>query len=659
MPAAYTAITGSSLLATMPSVLAICDLRRRIRRHLGRQRIGEDELVALLVLDPPAVLRGLRAATSPVYGPTTERWTVRRLVKALGPALSQRLALTPERGMSGTAPLRRLWMRSIGIASAARILAMHHGTLDADEAYLFGLLRTTPDWIDQLSRLQTGQATTPADARSYTLHWRLGGELAAAAQVGVETACDPEIRELLTRAERIADLAGFGQVDSARRSAATKGTAEIDVEALAHLDETRSLVEDGLRRVGLDFALPDLDSEFGESTIDADVPAFNLRSRPALDDMALTLLSCSGARTYRGIITALTAAAVRHGGYDRAFYAKWCRRRGRLVLRAKSDLSSRRLHTPYVQPTEPEAELMRAALLGARPTRFERDPATEDGVLALLGVDEALLVPLNDDFESPSFLVLDRSLSHDPIRPVADADTATAMSLTGSLLVENLLLRKRRDRAQKFASTDGLTRLLNRTMGLHCLDQEIARATRTDNQVGVLLCDLDYFKQLNDSYGHLQGDNALRATADVLRQTARRSDSVSRYGGEEFLVVLPETSAEEASVFAARLHIAVEQRGKELGLPLTISIGLASSRHGDTWETVLHRADQALYASKDHGRNRFSADPADLDLEDNDPENSHDGELEPANAANDSGDPPAAGPSTAGPGPAESSPERD
>ena len=73
--------------------------------------------------------------------------------------------------------------------------------------------------------------------------------------------------------------------------------------------------------------------------------------------------------------------------------------------------------------------------------------------------------------------------------------------------------------------------------------------------------------------------------------------------------MLPETSTAEASVLAARLHTAIENRGREIGLPLTVSIGLATSRYGDTWETILHRADQALYASKDRGRNRFSADP--------------------------------------------------
>ena len=107
-------------------------------------------------------------------------------------------------------------------------------------------------------------------------------------------------------------------------------------------------------------------------------------------------------------------------------------------------------------------------------------------------------------------------------------------------------------------------------------------------------------------HNHVQGDQALRATADVLRKTLRRSDTICRYGGEEFMVVLPETSAEESAVLAARLFTAVEARGHEEKLPITVSIGQASVRQEDSAESLLNRADRALYASKAGGRNRFS-----------------------------------------------------
>jgi diguanylate cyclase (GGDEF)-like protein len=176
------------------------------------------------------------------------------------------------------------------------------------------------------------------------------------------------------------------------------------------------------------------------------------------------------------------------------------------------------------------------------------------------------------------------------------------------LLNENLLLRRRRQRAQKFSLTDSLTRLFNRRMGLVALEQEIARADRMVRPLTVLMCDLDHFKQLNDRYGHLEGDAALRSTADILRQTLRKGDTICRYGGEEFLVVLAGTSAADATVLATRLFTAVEEHGKAVGLPISISIGLTCYYSGDTIETLLQRADRALYASKGYGRNRFSAD---------------------------------------------------
>jgi len=154
-----------------------------------------------------------------------------------------------------------------------------------------------------------------------------------------------------------------------------------------------------------------------------------------------------------------------------------------------------------------------------------------------------------------------------------------------------------------------LTRLFNRSVGISGLDQKISRAKRTGAPLTLLMLDMDDFKTLNDTRGHVAGDQALRHTADVLRKTLRKSDIVCRYGGEEFLIVLPETSLEEASISATRIFTAVQEVGTILDLPLTISIGLAAVHaHEDDVESALIRADRALYASKTRGRNRFSVD---------------------------------------------------
>ena len=161
----------------------------------------------------------------------------------------------------------------------------------------------------------------------------------------------------------------------------------------------------------------------------------------------------------------------------------------------------------------------------------------------------------------------------------------------------------------KFALTDPLTRLANRGVGIVTLRQEIARSNRCGDPLTVLMMDLDKFKSLNDSFGHLVGDQALRTAAEMLRKNTRKMDTVSRYGGEEFMVILPNTHIEDASVTAMRIHAAVEEGGTELGLPMTVSIGIAGFKRGeDNVESLLSRADRALYASKERGRNRFSVD---------------------------------------------------
>ena len=178
-----------------------------------------------------------------------------------------------------------------------------------------------------------------------------------------------------------------------------------------------------------------------------------------------------------------------------------------------------------------------------------------------------------------------------------------------SLLQENLLLNRQRKRAVKFSLTDPLTRLSNRGVGIHTLRQEISRSNRTAAPMAVLMLDLDRFKLLNDEYGHVVGDQALRTAGEVLRRGIRRMDTAVRYGGEEFLVILPGTGLDEAAVIATRVQVAVAAAGDALGLPLSVSIGLAGFIHGeDTVESILSRADRALYASKGRGRNRFSID---------------------------------------------------
>jgi len=155
---------------------------------------------------------------------------------------------------------------------------------------------------------------------------------------------------------------------------------------------------------------------------------------------------------------------------------------------------------------------------------------------------------------------------------------------------------------------DPLTRLYNRSYLETRFSEELERARRHGNIFSILMIDIDFFKKINDTYGHLCGDQTLRQLAKLLQQMVRTMDIVSRYGGEEFCCVLPETSAVNALILAERLRSAVEASDIIDGdkkLRITISLGVAEySQERTTREDLIGAADAALYRSKHEGRNR-------------------------------------------------------
>jgi diguanylate cyclase (GGDEF)-like protein len=156
--------------------------------------------------------------------------------------------------------------------------------------------------------------------------------------------------------------------------------------------------------------------------------------------------------------------------------------------------------------------------------------------------------------------------------------------------------------------TDGLTGLFTRRHLMDLFDMEFVRNKRYQSPFCVMIADIDYFKDINDTYGHLAGDAVLQRIADTLRQSVRECDHVGRYGGEEFLIILPATGIDGAMDMAQRIRHEIDQvefynDGKNFSM--TISVGVAMCTEGDeSAESVLSRADAALYRAKAGGRNR-------------------------------------------------------
>lgn len=178
-------------------------------------------------------------------------------------------------------------------------------------------------------------------------------------------------------------------------------------------------------------------------------------------------------------------------------------------------------------------------------------------------------------------------------------------------------LVKAQEALREEAMRDPLTHLWNRRTIFQRLDAELCAAKASGQPVGVILADLDHFKEINDTFGHIFGDHVLLETVKALQSALRPRDSIGRFGGEEFIAVLPQCGFDESISAAERLRVALASRHIQHGssiVPVTISLGCTASIPGTdhSLEMLLRAADEALYESKRQGRNRVSALPVDL-----------------------------------------------
>ncbi|MEN3336786.1 MAG: hypothetical protein V7647_462 [Acidobacteriota bacterium] len=191
-----------------------------------------------------------------------------------------------------------------------------------------------------------------------------------------------------------------------------------------------------------------------------------------------------------------------------------------------------------------------------------------------------------------------RAQNHAMRQTVGAAATLLAIAIRNAQLFADV-----RDHSVK----DALTGCYNRAHGLEVLEVELARSRRNGSPVSIVLFDVDHFKRINDSYGHLCGDGVLAAVGQRLHQVLRRTDVRCRYGGDEFMIVLPETGESGASRVAEWVRVEMEQvltavSGQHVGM--TVSVGIATAQRGELQPPeIIDRADRALYEAKAQGRN--------------------------------------------------------
>jgi diguanylate cyclase (GGDEF)-like protein len=203
-----------------------------------------------------------------------------------------------------------------------------------------------------------------------------------------------------------------------------------------------------------------------------------------------------------------------------------------------------------------------------------------------------------------------------PLYPQMDSVLATlrhintvgaSLLLVGVSYAQALLVKESGDALRQIASTDLLTGLLNRRSFSEIAEREIARSRRGGHPLTLALGDIDFFKRINDSYGHAAGDHLLQNVSNLLQGAVRDYDCVARWGGEEFVFLLPDTDISLATHIVERLRELVassHQSFEGQSIPVTMTFGVAQFAADENWHAIVARADEALYRGKTDGRNR-------------------------------------------------------
>jgi len=237
---------------------------------------------------------------------------------------------------------------------------------------------------------------------------------------------------------------------------------------------------------------------------------------------------------------------------------------------------------------------------------IERDARYSKSELLVAGVAvrSVACVPVSKDGEVLGALYVTTTPE---CQPLGESDVRLLGGIAG-LLADVLLRSRQYTEMQRLATIDALTGLLNRSQMDVVLETEAERATRYKFSLALVMMDLDHFKRINDTHGHAKGDDVLRAFGSILKSGTRRVDYLIRYGGEEFLALLPHIPKENAKIYAERIRRTTSETlhlAAGLPEPCTVSIGISAlPMDGQTPHGALEAADSALYSAKEGGRNR-------------------------------------------------------
>lgn len=611
-----------ALRAGRPTALAVV-----AGRALDMLKAGGDDVAQLVEVD--GVLTGavLRLARCPFYGPVAPQPLATASLSATTLRMGREVLADAIRGVAQDPAARdraviesecRRWVHAVAVAAAARWLSNQGEYEVPEEAYLAGIVHVHAD------------PERPWTAEQISEQWRLGPRIAAvlesthrassaASSVDAPEAPpeDDATRRLVAvvhRGDAIAESLGFGE-RPLREGAAPppEGGAAASVEEaivleLAHAAALLRLPTHPAHELARRMAAEEVRRREALAAAPAHASAKSLTRLTDAHQAIVDLRPAGGAVgevVERGLqvihellefdrVLLLEPDAEREGTL-----------RTKQVLCRTRNANARPVATEV--PAPPESALARAGEAeGVLHSEFEGPDAV---AASLLGSDGFLVMPLRAGTARLGVVVADHFVRRaDP--SAADA-SALAMAVgTLGLVLENVALHSEGKTLRSLAEKDELTGISNRRNILDLLRREVDRARRYGKPLALALVDVDHFKSWNDLHGHAVGDMVLQSVAQIITSASREIDSYGRYGGEEFLIVLPETSAEHAIVYAERLRTMIESHGAELATlypasSLSVSIGVTQLLpRGDDAYQMIQRSDSALYAAKKHGRNR-------------------------------------------------------
>jgi len=600
-----------------------------------REEVTNHDLVQLIGVDPALSQRVVKAANALLGHVSRPVVTIHDAVTVLGMRALRQLVL----GIALVADYRHgpcanfdypgFWQHSLLTALCVRRLALRANLMAAEEVFMLGLL-------GQIGRLVLATAQTEAfsdlleqhepEQRLFELEQAQFGfnhaEVSAAMlaemnfpllfqalvrdyRVPQTSKTEPGSREWqLLRSLHLAGLlADLSPAPAPERAAAVtavrRAAAELAIEESELLELAAACMEEAREWSALlgmgSPSLPDLTSLFTAPEVleEASEPTSFVQSP---HDYKMRVLVVEDDRAMRALM------------------AQWLNAAGHRVNVAENGveaLNLAELHRPQVVITDWRMPQMDGIALCRE---LRRLPAQRNTYLIMItvetipdklveafeaGTDDYLTKPLTPKLFFARLRAAQRVVQ---LQEELAFDREQMVRFSNELSIAN-------KRLQQQALTDALTDLPNRRFAMERLEQEWALTQRGERALSCMMLDIDHFKKINDTFGHQLGDEALKQVADALRKTARAQDVVCRYGGEEFLVICPDTGATAAYQAAERMRVSVESLrmlapdGRHM--PLTLSIGVAEKGEGIAdMNALINRADDSLYAAKTQGRNR-------------------------------------------------------